>query len=168
MLYCLQSSLSIVYKTILSNKWIDLALLVIFLIPIVIKDIKEKRIPNLYTLTGLGVFLTKRILENRLPLYIIAINVISGFLFFLLLYFFSKGKIGIGDIKLSALLSLVLELKGWILALLTASFTGFLFGILMIQMGKIKKSDRIPFAPFLSLGGIFGFFLKDIILFPWQ
>jgi leader peptidase (prepilin peptidase)/N-methyltransferase len=167
MLFKIQPPISIIYNTVLTNKWIELAILVIFLIPLVIKDIKEKRIPNLYTLTGIGVFLTKRILEKQLPLYIIAINVSSGFMFFLLLYFSSKGKIGMGDAKLSALLSLALGLKGWIFAILTASFTGLLFGILMIKMGKMEKNDPIPFAPFLSLGGISGFFLKDIILFPW-
>ena len=72
-----------------------------------------------------------------------------------------------GDAKLSALLSLVLGLKGWVLALLIASFTGLLFGILMIKSGKMKKNERIPFAPFLSVGSIAGFFLKDIMLFPW-
>ena len=146
--------MSIVCKTVLANKWIDLVLLVIFLVPIVINDIKEKRIPNLYTLTGIGVFLLKRILEKQLPLYIIAINVSSGFIFFLLLHFSSKRKIGMGDAKLSALVSLVLGLKGWILAILTASITGLLFGILMIKMGKMKKSDPIPFAPFLVAGGM--------------
>ena len=87
----------------------------------------------------------------------------AGFLFIFVLWFFSRGKIGLGDAKLSAFMAVVLGFIGWITAIFFASLTGLIFGLILIKLGKIDKKERIPFGPFLASGAILSFLIKDII-----
>lgn len=77
------------------SDWIDFALLLIFLVPIVIADIKEKRIPDRYTFLGMSVFFIKRIIEKSSPVYLLLLNSVIGFAFIFLLFFFQKAKSGL-------------------------------------------------------------------------
>ena len=163
----IQINIIVMYKYLFKNEWIDLALLLIFLIPITIIDIKHRRIPNVYILIGLALFFIKRVIEREFPIYLVFLNAIFGFSFIFILYYFSKGRIGIGDAKLSALLSLALGLKGWIFSIFIASFAGIIFALVMIRFGRMNKEGRIPFAPFVAAGGLINFFLKDVIHYPW-
>ena len=86
---------------------------------------------------------------------------VIGFIFIWLFWLISKGKIGRGDAKLSALISLFLGLWGWLLAIFVASFFGLLFVLIKVRCGKMTVKEGIPFAPFLILGGIASFFLKN-------
>jgi leader peptidase (prepilin peptidase)/N-methyltransferase len=156
------------FHTVLQRfDWIDFSILALIFIPIVIFDLSEKRIPDLFVLPGIGIFLVKRIAEKRLPISMIFITAAAGFVFIFLLSILSKGKIGVGDAKLSALVALALGLKGWMAAVFIASFTGVLFALVMIALRKMTWKTRLPFAPFLALGSLAPFFLKDLSFFSW-
>ncbi len=67
--------------------------------------------------------------------------------------FLSKGKgMGIGDIKLSAVLGLVLGYPNILIALFVAFVVGAIYGIIAIIAGKNKLKDAIAFGPFLIIG----------------
>jgi prepilin signal peptidase PulO-like enzyme (type II secretory pathway) len=142
--------------------WIDFSLLLIFLVPIVIWDIKVKRIPDIFVLPGIVFFFVKRAIEREMPVYTILLTGCAGFTFISLLFVFSKGKIGLGDAKLSTLISVVWGLKLWIVALFIASFTGTIFALILIAFRKMKWKTRLPFAPFFSFGSLVPFFLQDL------
>jgi leader peptidase (prepilin peptidase) / N-methyltransferase len=62
------------------------------------------------------------------------------------------GAMGLGDVKLAAVLGLYLG-RGVIAALLIAFVSGSLFGLALIaRHGWAARLRTIPFAPFLSLG----------------
>jgi leader peptidase (prepilin peptidase) / N-methyltransferase len=64
------------------------------------------------------------------------------------------GAMGLGDVKLAAVLGLYLG-RGVIAALLIAFVSGSLFGLALIaRHGWAARSRTIPFAPFLSLGAL--------------
>ena len=147
--------------------WIDFSILALIFIPIVIFDLREKRIPDFIVLPGIGIFLVKRIAEKRLPISMIFITAAAGFVFIFLLSILSKGKIGVGDAKLSALVALALGLKGWMAAVFIASFTGVLFALVMIALHKMAWKTKLPFAPFLALGSLTPFFLNELSFFSW-
>lgn len=89
---------------------------------------------------------------------LLAPAIMSGF--YLVLYLFSRGAwIGFGDVKLGV--GLGLFLGSWELALISL-FLANLFGVLYIlpglMSGKIKRTDHVPFGPFLILGMIVTFF----------
>jgi leader peptidase (prepilin peptidase)/N-methyltransferase len=86
-------------------------------------------------------------------------------LLFFLVWFFSKGLwLGFGDVKLAALLGLIL---GWPLILvgfmLAVILGGAVSAFLLLFKGKTLKT-RIPFGTFLALGTVFALFYGDKLL----
>jgi len=88
------------------------------------------------------------------------IDAFVGFSFIWLFFMFSKGRIGLGDAKLSAFISIIVGVWAWALAIFFASFSGLLFILVMIKLQKVTKEESIPFAPFLVFGGVISFLLK--------
>jgi leader peptidase (prepilin peptidase) / N-methyltransferase len=78
-------------------------------------------------------------------------GMLSAGAFLLVLGLLWKGGMGGGDIKLTALLGLVL---GWyvFLAVFIASLLGAVTGLAQISSGARGRKDRIPFGPFLAAG----------------
>lgn len=67
----------------------------------------------------------------------------------------SKGGMGGGDIKLTAVLGLFLGWKGILLSVFIASIIGSIVGVLLnLNKGKQIGKTAIPFGPFLSLGAM--------------
>jgi leader peptidase (prepilin peptidase)/N-methyltransferase len=88
-------------------------------------------------------------------------------LLFFLVWFFSKGLwLGFGDVKLAALLGLIL---GWPLILVGFMVAVILGGVvsafLLLFKDKTLKS-QVPFGTFLALGTVFALFYGDK-LFNW-
>ncbi|MBU1146490.1 prepilin peptidase [Patescibacteria group bacterium] len=85
--------------------------------------------------------------------------------FFLLQYLISKGKwIGGGDIKMGALMGLILGLGGLGVALFFAYVVGAIVGLILVA-GKIKKmKSQVPFGTFLAAGTVFAIFFGEKIL----
>ena len=156
--------------------WIDAAIFFSVLVPIVIVDIRSRRIPDPLIVTGLLLICLRRILLSGLlvtdldlfphstGLWFLLDGAI-GFGFIWLFRLFSKGKIGLGDAKLSGLIALFLGLPAWILAILVASLTGIAYAAVQMARAKMKRQDRIPFAPFLGIGTLAGFTLG--LIFGW-
>ena len=107
-------------------------------------------------------FLVKGVLLKA-NIFLLLLNCIIGFTFIFVLWFIFKGKIGLGDAKLSALLALVLDLNGWIIALFIASSTGLIYGVIWIKLRKKSRKEKIPFGPFLALGGISALLLQILL-----
>ncbi|MDP2656710.1 MAG: prepilin peptidase [bacterium] len=80
------------------------------------------------------------------------LGAILGGGFFLLQFVISKGKwIGGGDIRLGALMGVILGLSGTFFALLGAYMIGALWGIALIVFKKKQLGSAIPFGTFLSV-----------------
>ena len=122
-------------------------------------DIKHGEIPREFSIFMLFcVFFTK--LSS--PLYTVIIP-ISGALFagfiFSLVYFTTKKKLGIADIWYAIGSGFVLGIKSFIISVLFACITAFIFFIVVHFIQKKGKQEKsIPFIPFLSLGYFFSLF----------
>ena len=76
---------------------------------------------------------------------------IGAGLFFYLLYLITKGKgMGLGDVKLAALMGLVLGYPKIVYALYSAFLTGAVFGVILIISKRKKIGQVIAFGPFLA------------------
>lgn len=102
------------------------------------------------------------------------INSLSGTLFggvflfsvaFLGAKIYKKEVMGGGDIKLLAAGGSFLGLTNTFLALLIACFIGGITGLLLILIGNKKKSDFIPFGPFISISILIVFFFRPQNIF---
>jgi leader peptidase (prepilin peptidase)/N-methyltransferase len=126
------------------------ALLTSGLIVLSIIDFRTYEIP-----VGINIFiLILGVLRNILDYqhitdYVLGFVSVSGFL--LLLYILTKGRgIGGGDIKLMAVVGLLLGLKLTILAFLLGCILGSIIHVIRM---KVKGADSVlAFGPYLSLG----------------
>lgn len=78
---------------------------------------------------------------------------ITGFILLLLVWLASRGGTGFGDVKLAALIGLMLGFPMILVALFVGVIAGGLMAAIMLIARIKKRKDPIPFGPFLCLGG---------------
>ena len=132
-----------------------------FLIIIGIIDFENLKIPNSLIKNGILINFFFLLLINFINYdfsYIITrfIGSIVGFigleLFVLIIYLITnKYAFGGGDSKLFAYVGSFLGLKGLGLSFIISIYSCGIFCIFALLSKKIKKTDKIPFAPFISL-----------------
>ncbi|RKX85909.1 MAG: prepilin peptidase [Spirochaetes bacterium] len=131
----------------------------IFSIPSSVIDFKQKRIPDKIIFPGIIILTGFRIIFFEDLLSIVALKVITGPLIFLLVYLFTHGKLGIGDIKFAALIGVFTGFPGLLVAIGLASLMGLVFSVIGLIAGTLQLTTKIPFAPFLTLGGFLTFLI---------
>lgn len=94
-------------------------------------------------------------------------NIFSGVitaLFFYLLVFATRGRgMGLGDVKLSLFIGLILGWLKTIIALYWSFLTGALVGGILVLIKKKKMGEHIPFGPFLTTGAFISLFWGEKI-----
>lgn len=140
-------------------KVIRYLLLLAVLYPIAREDAREKKIPNrwlLYLLTGRGILLAVEMISFPSMIvdnikFILFGGAMSGIIFFLA-YVLSRHAIGMGDVKLAAVIGTCLGFRTTYLAMLAASILSAVYGGIMMLQKKKGMRDEIAFAPFIALG----------------
>lgn len=74
--------------------------------------------------------------------------------FMCLLRLFSRGGLGLGDVKLTAVLGLYLGYSDTVLALFIAFFAGGVVATVLLVTGRASRHTRLAFGPFLALGAL--------------
>lgn len=138
--------------------WLGL-IFVLALVVITRIDLQHRIIPNriVGALALAAVILTAVFEPHLLPERLIAGAAAGGFLLVAVLAY--PSGMGMGDVKLAAVMGLVLG-RGVAVALLVALLAGTLVGIgVMVRHGVARgRKMAIPFGPFLALGGVVGLF----------
>lgn len=124
-------------------------------------DRHERRIPNRILLILLGIRAVLLVGEWTLVPSMglsLLISSLMGMLIggglFLLAYFISRGGVGMGDVKLFAVIGTYMG-TGSIMALVfMTALVAALYSIIMLILKKIKLKEEIPFAPFVLVGTI--------------
>ncbi len=123
------------------------------LIPAALIDLDHKIIPDKLNLAG--IFLGIPLIVQSKELFF---SSVAGFLagggLLLLIAVVSRGGMGGGDIKLAAVMGLLLGWKCLLAALFLAFAAGGVTGILLLLLKVKNRKDAIPFGPFLALGAI--------------
>jgi leader peptidase (prepilin peptidase) / N-methyltransferase len=140
-------------------------LLVTALVPITLIDLDLRLIPNRITLPAsvAAVVATLTLDVSLAPELLIAGAAAGGF--FLLAAVAHPRGMGMGDVKLAAVLGLYLGR-----AVAPAIFAGLIAGVVVGAVIVARKGARegrktaVPFGPFLALGGVFGLFAGDAIM----
>lgn len=145
---------------------VDFVVAVVFLaalIAITGIDLRHRIIPNAISVPGILAGVAASLATGRVPWQDSVIGIIVGggiFLVIIVGYALITGVegMGLGDVKLGAMLGAFL---GW-KALLVALFAGILLGgtlaSALLAAGGIGRKDAIPFGPFLAVGGVIGLF----------
>jgi leader peptidase (prepilin peptidase) / N-methyltransferase len=139
--------------------------LVLLLVPITLIDLDHRIIPNKLTLLGAIVApaLVAVIDPGALPEHLIAAVAAGGF--FLLAVIAYPAGMGMGDVKLAAVLGLFLG-RDVGPALLVALVAGTLVGAAVIARKGAREGRKtaVPFGPFLALGGVVALFAGDAMV----
>lgn len=141
-----------------------MALFWIFLLILVETDILYMRVPNLLTYPGVVIFfiltIVSGIQSSQTVLLGLAVNV--GLLF--LLSVASGGKMGMGDVKLYAVIGVVLGPWAGVLSLVLAAFSGSIVGLFLRAFGFLKRRQYMPFVPHIAVGVIVSVFWGSQLL----
>src|SRR5687768_14827382 len=139
------------------------ALIVLFVI-----DLQHRILPNVITLPGIGAgFLASLFLPPGWLSSLIGILAGGGVLFGIAeVYYRTRGQegLGMGDVKMLAMIGAFL---GWPLMLLTlvlASFAGSLVGVTLLATGRGTMQAALPFGTFLALGALVSAVTGDVML----
>jgi len=151
----------------LSLNFVFYSFLISILLVISIIDYREQIIPDGLVLTMLGsTIIYKALIYSFYTMNITLLDGILGFLiaglFFLLITLVSNGGMGGGDIKLIAVLGLILGLKKVWLCILLAFVLGGIISIFLLAFKIKTRKDPIPFGPFIVLG-----FLMTVLFGDW-
>ncbi len=148
------------------NVWIELGLFLLFAIPITIFDLREYRIPDALTIGGILLFFAIKLLAGEEPVWLLCAECSTGFGLFWLIRLVSKGRMGLGDAKFSALIAVAAGFFPWFAALFIACAAGLVCSAVLVAFFKADRGMRIPFAPFLSVGAAAALCLKGLSLIP--
>lgn len=154
-----------------------LAALVAFLylvgvsVALVIIDLETQRLPNVLVLPTflVGVVLlgaSSLLVGDYDSLLLAGIGAVANFAFYAILAFGYRGGMGMGDVKLAAVVGLYL---GWLSlgTLLVGTFLPFLLGglfaLVLLVARRAGRKSRIPFGPWMILGAWAAIFVGDAI-----
>jgi len=126
----------------------------------VISDLDHRRIPNRITypaiVGGVGLLgLTELVAPNSGSVVRGLVAGAVAFGVFLLLGILARGGLGMGDVKLMALVGLFLGYRGWDVLLLGVVFGALAGGfpaIVLLLTRRAGRKDELPYGPPLILG----------------
>ncbi|MBU8916627.1 prepilin peptidase [Bacillus sp. FJAT-29953] len=137
--------------------FVALTLISMFMI-IIVSDIHYMIIPDKILIWFAGIFLLERIIMPLDPWWDSAIGAVTGFLLLFIIMIVSKGGMGFGDVKLYALLGLILGFKLVLLSFFLSTLYGAVIGGLAQLFKIVKKRQPIPFGPFIAAGTLTAYF----------
>ncbi len=70
---------------------------------------------------------------------------------------------GLGDVKMLAMIGALLGVRGVLVTLVVASLAGSLTGLVLLARGSIELSGKLPFGLFLALGGLVALYAGEPI-----
>jgi leader peptidase (prepilin peptidase)/N-methyltransferase len=125
-------------------------------------DLEHRLIPDTIVLPGAVAVLVLRTIDDPSLEWILS-ALGAGVILLLVVLAYPKG-LGMGDVKLSALLG-----AGLGISVIVAMFVGFFVAfvpaaLLFVRHGRDARKLAIPLGPFLALGGVIALFWGDAIL----
>lgn len=143
--------------------------LLTILAPVALIDYREYKIPNRFIIAGLVyrmLIIPFELLydsENILQTFLSEIIACAALLLAAVLCRLCvKNSIGAGDIKLFAVMGLMLSLKGIWSAIFMSLIVSFFMSVYLLISKKKTRKDKIPFGPALAIGTFLTVFLTGM------
>jgi leader peptidase (prepilin peptidase)/N-methyltransferase len=140
------------------------------LVAVTFIDLDHHIIPNEITLPGVAIGLALSFIAPSLGVgwrdALLGVGIVGGMLWLVsAAYERFAGRIGLGmgDVKLVAMLASFLGLEPALGILVVGSLVGLAYGVVMLAWLKTGRATRIPFGPALALAGLAFLFRPDLL-----
>jgi leader peptidase (prepilin peptidase)/N-methyltransferase len=129
-------------------------LFVVVLVSLALKDLEERRIPNVVVLPAAALVLLGVVLFRPDHALEAIVAALAAAAFLVLPSIFVRGAVGMGDVKLAFLIGAALG-RGTAAALLLGCLAASAGAVvLLLRHGGAARKMALPFAPFLVFGAI--------------
>ncbi len=138
-------------------------LFISLLIAVFFIDLEHYIIPNVIVLPAavIGLAATIAIEPSRWLEILVAGGASAAFFF--LIAFIKPGGMGMGDVKLAGMMGFYLG-KAVLVALFLGFLLGAIVGVGLMVAGRKGRKSRVPFGPFLAVGGLIALFVGENLL----
>ena len=164
----LSSSIFLIYNTGNIFGYIKLTTVMLTVVIAAITDLKQRIIPNIVVLFGLAVrviiYVFEILFDNENVLAIFKNDLIGfavGFGVLFLAYIISRKSIGMGDVKLFAVIGISTGGICTYTTLLFSLIINTVVSVTLIIIKKKKKKDSVPFAPSILIGYLVSIFIAS-------
>ena len=123
-------------------------------VPVTASDLRERRIPNTAVAAGLALALCWAWSRGEPAVGDALAGGALGVLTFGGVWLVFRGRLGMGDVKFASVVGAFCGSAGFFMAVFVAASLGLLAALSLIAMDRRNVRAKIPFAPFLSLGGV--------------
>ncbi len=150
--------------------WTRLAELLIFaacMAPVVYTDARERRIPDLWLLLAVAGLLALRLARGTLG-WAQPIGAAAAALLLLGVRLAFGRRLGLGDVKLAALIGFLLGFPGCLLAVFLGASSGTGFVLLRQAVAGVPHGRSVAFGPFLVSGAVAAFLLLPSLEALWR
>jgi leader peptidase (prepilin peptidase)/N-methyltransferase len=134
---------------------LEAMLLVMLLLPLGFIDLEHHLLPDALTLPGIVLGLAGSLAGGLVPLLDSAVGMLVGAAVpyaVIVVYRWLRGVegMGLGDVKLLAMIGAFLGWRGVLLTLGLAATAGALLGLALIGLGRGRRDTELPFGTFLA------------------
>ena len=137
-----------------SQDFLTMAFLSSIMIVAAFIDLDHRIIPNRIVLFGLVSGIVLGLISAKAGVAFMALGMTTGFGLLLLVAVISRGQMGMGDVKIAAVMGVFLGWQAVLLAIFFAFSGGGLYGLFLIVFRGKSRKTAVPFGPFLALGTI--------------
>lgn len=140
--------------------------LIVALLICTVTDLLRYRVPNAVTYPGILLALVAAATMPGADLSNALIAAVAGGGAFLLMSILTRGGMGLGDVKLAALIGAALGLPAGYQALFIGVFAAGVILIALLAIGVVGRKQAVPYAPFLAMAAVAMVFLHGAAFAP--
>lgn len=139
--------------------WLTSLLVITFI------DLEHQIIPDAISLPGIlyGLIFSFLSMTSVTFMNSLAGALIGGGIFMLIIIL-SRGGMGGGDVKMIAMIGSFVGWQKMLLTIFTSALLGSIVGIFLVILGKKGRKSKIPYGPFIALGGVISLFWGEELI----
>jgi len=150
-----------------ASRFAELLIFAACMAPVVYVDARERRIPDLWLLLAGAGLLALRLGRGTLS-WVQPVGAAAAVLLLQGVRLAFGRRLGLGDVKLGALIGFLLGFPGCLLAVFVGASAGTGFVLLRRVVAGVPQGQRVAFGPFLVSGAIAAFLLLPSLEAFWR
>ncbi|GAA0361908.1 A24 family peptidase [Alkalibacterium iburiense] len=139
-------------------------LLISLVMSVTVSDWVYQKIPNKLLIFYTPLVILYRLFFPLAPYWTSVVGAVFAFALVFLIILFSKGGMGVGDLKYYTFFGFVFGFSQFLLLFLLSTIYGTLYGLSMMLLNKATRKSRIPFGPFIGFAALTVYFFGNSII----